>query len=226
MGRACLLCPGDSDINLFGYRERVVHLDAETAHRALDLGVAEQELHEIAYTAVDQRCLGPAQGVRAKHSRVKPDACQPVGEQASMLAGCHGPIAPMAPSEQILTWPLAGLLQEVVNGLPGLIRQLELDRSSGLLLPDDRTIDRIPIGSDIFDPQGDDIATTQFAVDGKVEKGKVPRPSFDQEPGSDRPDLVRPQRRLAPISFPLFQGVGRALVERLSSSGMTVLLGL
>jgi len=54
------------------------------------------------------------------------------------------------PSEQILTWPLAGFLQEVVNGLPGLIRQLELDRSPGLLLPDGRTIDRIAIRSDIF----------------------------------------------------------------------------
>jgi hypothetical protein len=43
MGRACPLCPGDSDINLFGNRERVVHLDAEIAHRAFDLGVAEQE---------------------------------------------------------------------------------------------------------------------------------------------------------------------------------------
>jgi hypothetical protein len=45
MGRACPLCPGDSDINLFGNRERVVNLDAEIAYRAFDLGVAEQELH-------------------------------------------------------------------------------------------------------------------------------------------------------------------------------------
>jgi hypothetical protein len=31
---------GDSDINLFGNRERVVNLDAEIADRAFDLGVA------------------------------------------------------------------------------------------------------------------------------------------------------------------------------------------
>jgi hypothetical protein len=31
MGRACPLCPRDSDINLFGNRERVVNLDAEIA---------------------------------------------------------------------------------------------------------------------------------------------------------------------------------------------------
>ena len=45
MGRACPLCPGDSDINLFGDRECVVNLDAEIADRAFDFGVAEQKLH-------------------------------------------------------------------------------------------------------------------------------------------------------------------------------------
>jgi hypothetical protein len=43
MGRACPLCPDDSDINLFGNRERVVHFDAEIADCAFDLGVAEQD---------------------------------------------------------------------------------------------------------------------------------------------------------------------------------------
>ena len=36
MGRACPLCPRDSDINLFGNRERVVNLDAEIADRAFN----------------------------------------------------------------------------------------------------------------------------------------------------------------------------------------------
>jgi hypothetical protein len=228
MGRACPLCPGDSDINLFGDRERVVNLDPEISDRAFDLGVAEQELDgsQIPRAAVDQRCLGPPQGVRAENPRVKPDACHPLGKKTSILAGCHRPIAPAAPSEQILAWPLAGFLQEVVNGLPGLIRQLELDRSPGLPLPDGRTIDSIAIRSDIFDPQGDDVATTQLAVDRKVEKGKVAGPSFDQEPGSDRPDLVWPQRRFGSDQLALVPGARRALVKGLSSSGMIVLLGL
>jgi hypothetical protein len=162
--------------------------------------------------------------VGAKHLRVKPDACHPVGKQASILAGRHRSIEPTAPGEQVLTWPLASFLQEVVNGLPGLIRQLELDWSPGLLLPDGRAVDRIVIWSDIFDPQGDDVATTQLAVDREVEKGRVAGPSFDQEPGSDRTDLVGPG--LAPISFPLLQSVRRALLERLSSSRMIVLLCL
>ena len=228
MGRACLLCPSDSDINLFGNRERVVDLDAEIAHHAFDLGVAEQELHgsQIPRAPVDQHCLGPAQGAGAKHLRVKPDACHPVGKKASILAGCHRSIAPTAPGEQVLTWPLAGFLQEVVNGLSGLIRQLELDWSSGLLLPDGRAIDRIAIRSDILDPQGDDVATTQLAVDREVEKGKVARSSFYQEPGSDGPNLVWPQRRFGSDQLSLVPGYPASSSERLFSSRMIILLGL
>jgi hypothetical protein len=43
-GRACPLCPGISDVNLFGYRQRIIHLDTEVSDGAFDLGMAEQEL--------------------------------------------------------------------------------------------------------------------------------------------------------------------------------------
>ena len=142
------------------------------------------------------------------------------------MAGCHRPIAHTAPSEQIFTSALAGFIQEVVNGLPGLIRQLELDRSTGLLLPDGRTIDRIAIRSKIFDAQGDDVATAQLAVDLKVEKGKVAGSSFDQEPGPDRPDLVWPQRRFGSNQLAFVPGCATSFSGELSSSGMIVLLGL
>ena len=42
MGRACPLCPGISDINLFRYCQGVIDLDAEIPDRAFDLGVPEQ----------------------------------------------------------------------------------------------------------------------------------------------------------------------------------------
>ena len=40
-GRACLLCPGISDINLFRDGEGIVYLNAEVPDGAFDLGVAE-----------------------------------------------------------------------------------------------------------------------------------------------------------------------------------------
>jgi hypothetical protein len=55
MGRACSLCPGISDINLFRYSQRVIDLDAEIPHRAFDLGVPEQTLDspEVARPPID-----------------------------------------------------------------------------------------------------------------------------------------------------------------------------
>jgi hypothetical protein len=43
-GRACPLCPGISDINLFRYCQSTVYLDAEISNRAFNLDVAKQKL--------------------------------------------------------------------------------------------------------------------------------------------------------------------------------------
>ncbi len=44
-GKAFWLCPGASDINLFGNSEGIINFDAEISDRALDLGMPEQQLH-------------------------------------------------------------------------------------------------------------------------------------------------------------------------------------
>ena len=55
--------PRFSDIDLFGYGERVINLDSEIADRALDLCVTQQELNgsKISSFLIDQRCLSPAE---------------------------------------------------------------------------------------------------------------------------------------------------------------------
>jgi hypothetical protein len=40
-GKACPLCPGTSDIDLLSDGDRIIYLDAEIAHSALDLRMAE-----------------------------------------------------------------------------------------------------------------------------------------------------------------------------------------
>jgi len=67
MCRAFALCPGSSNIDLFGYRDSVINLDAEVSHGALDLGVAEEELNgtQVSCAPIDQRGLGPPQRVGA-----------------------------------------------------------------------------------------------------------------------------------------------------------------
>src|SRR5438132_9221123 len=88
MGRACPLCPGISDINLFRYCQGVIDFDAEIAHRAFDLGVPEQKLDspEVARPPIDQRCLCASQRVRPEQLGVESDAADPLGDQARILA--------------------------------------------------------------------------------------------------------------------------------------------
>ena len=62
-GRACLLRPSNSDVDLFCYGKGIVDLYAQVPDGALDLRVAQEELHgsEIAGSLVDKRRLGAAQ---------------------------------------------------------------------------------------------------------------------------------------------------------------------
>ncbi len=62
VGQSMSALPGNSDLNLFRYREGIVYFDAEIPDRTFDLRVTEQELHgsQIAGASVNQRCLGPA----------------------------------------------------------------------------------------------------------------------------------------------------------------------
>jgi hypothetical protein len=55
LGRACPLCPGISDINLFCYCQSIVYFDPEISDRAFDLGVAKQKLDrpKIASAPID-----------------------------------------------------------------------------------------------------------------------------------------------------------------------------
>ena len=58
-----MLCPGNSDINLFRYCQRIIDLDADILDRAFDFGMPQQELDssEIACLSVDQGSLGATQ---------------------------------------------------------------------------------------------------------------------------------------------------------------------
>src|SRR5262245_63995147 len=89
-GRACPLCPGTSDINLFCYRERVVDLDTEIAYGALDFRVAEQvDGPKISRAPIDQGRLRPSQRMRPEQPRIEPDATNPFADQARVLACRH-----------------------------------------------------------------------------------------------------------------------------------------
>src|SRR5262249_62039087 len=94
-------------------------------------------------------------------------------EKPSILAGRHAMAVTPSACKQKLTGLLTRSSEVVVNGLSGLIRQLEFDRPSRLLLPYGGAIDRVAIWSNILDLQGDDVASAKLTVDGQVEHGQV-----------------------------------------------------
>lgn len=69
---ACPLCPGSSDVNLFGNRECVINLNAEISNRAHCFCVTRQKLNraEIARSPIDEGCLGLSERMRTEEARV------------------------------------------------------------------------------------------------------------------------------------------------------------
>ena len=57
MGSATLFCPATSNVNLFRYGKRIVDLDTEISHGALDLGMAKRMgfIIRISYVIESQR---------------------------------------------------------------------------------------------------------------------------------------------------------------------------
>ncbi len=93
--------------------------------------------------------------------------------------------------KQELVGPKLCLVDPGKNGLPGLFRDLELHRAVGFLLHDDRS-GRHPIAlRHIANPQPDEITAAQLAVDGQVEKSKVPNSIGQLKADPDPPKLFQ-----------------------------------
>src|SRR4029077_13348269 len=73
---------------------------------------------------------------------------------------------------------------------------LEPYRSAGLLLADRRTLNGVSGWGNVLDFESDDIATTQLAIDGEIEQRQVALAVCHLKLSADRPDVLRPQRRL------------------------------
>ena len=121
----------------------------------------------------------------AKELGVQSDAGDPFGYQPGVLPCCHALTGAASAREQEFAGLLACGFQIVVDGLTGLIGQLELDRPAGFLLPYRCAVDGISVRCNVFDLEGDDIAAAQLAVDGEIEHGEVAGSSLDQQSGSD-----------------------------------------
>jgi hypothetical protein len=121
-GRACPLCPGISDINLFCYCQSIVHFDTEISNRAFDLGVAEQKLDspQITGAPVDQSSLRASERVCSENPWIQPNAANPLRDEARILMCCHAAFGTMTTCEQELAGPFVGGLQIIIDRMAGL----------------------------------------------------------------------------------------------------------
>jgi len=129
------------------------------------------------------------------------------------LARCHA-FADPAAREQEFPWLLACGFQVFIDGLTRLIRQLELDWLTGLLLPDRRTVDGVAIRGNVlyFRVTRSQPRSLLSTAKLNMAKSRV-RPPISNRVLIDQTCFGR-RGGFAPISFPLFQGARREVCER------------
>jgi hypothetical protein len=112
-----------------GDTEGVVDFDSEVTHRALNLGMAEQQLDcsQISGAPIDQHCLCSAQGVRSKLRWTAPDTGHRFPNEPSILPSGQPVRVITAAGEQELTGGFAGQSQLIIYRLSRLLGQLEPD---------------------------------------------------------------------------------------------------
>jgi hypothetical protein len=116
----------------------IINIDAEVSHRALKLGVSEQELDspQVAGVAVNEGGLGAPQGVRAIGCRVQPDRRHPALNDASGLPGREMRRGFQPALEEIIVSTRHPAFEQRRYRSAGVLRDLELHGPAGLLLDD------------------------------------------------------------------------------------------
>jgi len=137
-----------------------------------------------------------AQRVRTKEARIEPNARYPLANQPGALSRCDRLVPTATAAEEEIAWLLAGGSDVIVDRFTGLLRHLKLDGLAGLFLTHGCSVDRVTMRRNVLHPQADDVAASELAIDGEIEHGQVACSPCDLQFGSDRPDVLRPKRRL------------------------------
>lgn len=113
------------------------------------------------------------------------------------MAGGDGLSAAADPSRKEVVPRLAVTAADPPHdGFAGLLGQFELHRAARLLLEHRRSRADAAAEKHVIDPERDDVAAAQLAVDGKVEQGKIAEAPGNLEANANGPDLAKLQRRL------------------------------
>src|SRR5215472_4866182 len=142
-----------SELDLLRDGERIVDLDPEIANGALQLGVAEEQLHgsQVTGLPINLSRLRSAQRMRAVGRTIKTGALHPSMDDAGVL-----PRREMRPllktaREQVSTPAGVESGQPLTDRAPGLLGDLKLNRPPGLLLDHGRAIANAPADEYVVD---------------------------------------------------------------------------
>jgi hypothetical protein len=145
--------------------------------------------------------------MRAVFLMSQADARHPLAHEPSILTGADVPgvVAPARKDE--IVQRTATTFQPSQDAGSGTVEQLELNRSTGLLLDDDGPRADPIADHEITDVNLDEVATPQLTVNGKVEHSPISQSAVLIQSKSNGPDLLRLQ---CTFCAELLAGVPRA----------------
>ena len=154
------------DLSLLRHFESVVNLDPKVADCAFQLDVPEQQLHDpkVLRAAVDQRGLGAPHRVRPVVGAVEPELLDPRFHNSSVLASRQMSRRSKPARKQWVLRSQPGVSDPSPDRISGLLRDLELRRTLGLLLQNNRPgCDATPV-ADLSDAQLDQVTGSKLAL--------------------------------------------------------------
>lgn len=189
---------GRSELDLLRQRQGIVDFDPEVTDGALNLRMSEKQLNrpQITCLTVDLRRLGAAQRVRAIGAAVHSRARDPAMHDACVLARRKVRLI-LNPARKgvgaSIRW---SRVQPLLQRDAGLLHDLELNRSAGLVLDNSRSISHVAARRDVVDAEADEIAAAQLIVDGKIEQSEIALAVLNLKSDTNGPDLLRPKGTL------------------------------
>ena len=105
---------------------------------------------------------------------IETDARDPSGDEAGVLPCRDALTTSAAAAKQAVTSLPARSADVVIDRLSGVLGHLKANRQASLLLADHCSVDRISVRRDVFNLEGDDVATAQLAIDGEIEHRQIP----------------------------------------------------
>lgn len=103
--------------------------------------------------------------------RREADANYPLMHETGVLSRAHVAHVVVAARKDEVVQGAASTLQPCSHRLPSRVHQLELNRSLGLLLNDDRAVAQTLARDNISDPHPNHITAAELAIDSEVKQG-------------------------------------------------------